>query len=270
MLRAILAALVGGLSLSACAQAPQSAAATAVTAAASPADAAAAEKNAREALKAINPELEVDYVGPAPFAGFREVVVTGQLVYVSDDGNYLMQGSVLDVANRMDAAQASVGLANYRKQLIDSIPHGERIVFAPPNPVYTISVFTDVECGYCRKLHEQIADYNKQGIAVEYLAYPRMGLGSEDHKKMIAVWCAADPKLAMTEAKAGHKLATGGKECTNPVSKEYDIGQRVGVNGTPAIFNAEGYQVGGYLPPEQLRAALDKLAAGRDAPAGAR
>jgi thiol:disulfide interchange protein DsbC len=116
-----------------------------------------------------------------------------------------------------------------------------------------------VECGYCRKLHNEIAQYNKQGIAVEYVAFPRMGLASEDFRKMEAVWCAKDRKKALTEAKNDHKVTAA--RCKNPVAMQYHLGQRAGLSGTPMILAEDGTLLGGYVPPAELRAALDKLAA---------
>ena len=262
----VIVALLGSSSLSACAQAPQPGVATAQPAAGKPAATPAAAKadsadgRARQALQTLNPQIQIDYIGASALPGFREAIVGGQVVLVSDDGRYLVQGQVLDIEQKQELTQGSPALARYRRGLLDSIKAGDRIVFSPANPKYTIDVFTDIECGYCRKLHSQIADYNKQGIAVEYLAWPRMGLGSQDHKDMISVWCAADRKKALTDAKQTGKVAA--RDCANPVTMEYNVGQRLGVNGTPAIFAPDGTQIGGYLPPAEMRAALDKLAAG--------
>ena len=249
MFRTAFTALLCALSLSACAQtaAPTATAANTVS---------EVDKRVSAALSKLEPNFKPDYIGAAPFPGFREVVVAGQVLYVSDDGRYLFQAQPFDLQNRQFAA--SEGLLAYRRSQLDSIPHADRIVFAPPNPKYTISVFTDIECGYCRKLHSEIGELNKRGIAVEYLAFPRMGLGSQDHKDMISVWCAADRKQALTAAKNGDGVPV--KDCKNPVTMEYNVGQRLGVNGTPAIFTSDGTQLGGYLPPDQLRAALEKRA----------
>ncbi|OMP37726.1 disulfide bond formation protein DsbC [Stenotrophomonas sp. KAs 5-3] len=203
--------------------------------------------------------IKVDYIGAAPFPGFREVVVSGQLLYVSDDGRYLFQSQPYDT--RAKGPANSEGLLGYRRDLLAKANHGDRIVFAAPNAKYTISVFTDIECGYCRKLHQDIAELNRNGISVEYLAFPRMGLGSKDYTDMISVWCAADRRQALTNAKRGGSVPA--KNCTNPVAMQYALGQQLGVNGTPAIFAPDGTQLGGYLPPAQLRAALEKLSAKR-------
>jgi thiol:disulfide interchange protein DsbC len=259
MLRIFAAALLGAISLSACAQtsAPaasqgQAARPAAGKAAAAPA-AGTPDANVRQALAGVAPDMAPEYVGAAPFPGFREVLLGGQVLYVSDDGRYLMQSQPFDLKERKPVASA--GLMAYRRELIASIPEQDRIVFAPPNTKHTITVFTDIECGYCRRMHQQIADYNRLGIAVEYVAFPRMGPASKDFSDMESVWCASDRKRALSEAKAGKPVQR--KQCTSPVAMQYDIGQRVGVNGTPAVFAADGTQLGGYVPPQQLLDVLE-------------
>ena len=260
-------ALLGAVSLSACAQTSPPSTAARPGAQATPAQAttrsAPGEARVREAMKKINPKVEIDQISAAPIAGFQEVIVGGQALYVSDDGKYLIDGALYDIATKTNLAEAS--MARLRSRLLETIPVSDRIVFAPPNPKYTVTVFTDVECGYCRKLHSQIADYNRQGIAVQYVAYPRMGLGSEDFRKMVAVWCAADPKKALTDAKNDRPVPY--RNCKNPVTMEYNLGQRVGLTGTPMILASDGTQLGGYIPPEQLRAELDRMAADGTRPA---
>lgn len=258
-------------SLSACAQTTTPAGAATEP----PATAAVAPKpgtpddRALAAIRSLNDKVTVDRIGAAPIPGFREVVVGGQVLYVSDDGRYLLQGSLYDVDRKKDLSQ--VGLAAVRRELLATVPKGDRIVFAPSNPKYTVSVFTDVECSYCRKLHQDIAEYNRRGIAIEYLAFPRMGVASEDFRKMEAVWCAPDRRKALTDAKNDRAVPV--RKCTSPVRMQYDIGQRAGLTGTPMIITAEGVQMPGYMPPDALRAALDQLAAeggGAPAPAGGR
>jgi thiol:disulfide interchange protein DsbC len=269
----LLLLLLGVASLSACAQSPAPAAPGEPAAdSAGPAPAVepgTPDERALAAIRSLNETIQVDRIAPAPLPGFREVVVGGQVLYVSDDGRYLLQGSLFDVAQKKDLSQA--GLIDVRRELLGKVPAQERIVFAPANPRYTVAVFTDVECGYCRKLHKEVAEYNRQGIAIEYLAFPRMGPASEDFRKMEAVWCSTDRRKAMTAAKNDRPVPV--KRCDNPVSRHYQLGQRVGLTGTPMIITAEGVQMPGYMPPQALRAALDKLAAEGEAgagPAGAR
>ena len=253
-------ALFGAFSLSACAQSnsPAETASAPTTPAvtagenASPGTPAA---NARNAILAINPRVSIESISDAPLPAFQEVIVAGQVLYVSNDGRYVMQGSLFDAEQKRDLSQA--GLSLLRKRLLSEVPEDQRIIFAPANPTYTVSVFTDVECGYCRRLHEEIAEYNKRGIAIEYLAYPRMGPGSEDFRLMESVWCASDRKQALTDAKTGQRVPA--KTCDNPVGAHYALGQRAGLTGTPMIVAEDGTQMPGYMPPDALLSALQRL-----------
>lgn len=215
-------------------------------------------ERARNAILKVNPQVQIDQITDSALPGFQEAIVGGQVVYVSDDGRYLLQGTAYDIDHKRNLGEDT--MAQLRRKLMTSMPVAQRIVFAPANPKYTVTVFTDVECGYCRKLHSQIADYNREGIAVEYVAFPRMGLGSEDYRKMVAVWCAADPRRALTDAKNDRPVPY--RNCKNPVAMQYTLGQRMGLTGTPMILAEDGTQLGGYVPPQQLREELDKMATG--------
>lgn len=216
------------------------------------------EAMVRAALKSLNPKIEADRIGPAPMPGFQEAIVAGQVLYFSDDGRYMLQGSLYDMRAKKDLSQ--IGLSELRREELEKVPATDRIVFAPAGvPKHTVSVFTDIECGYCRKLHSEMAAYNKLGISVQYLAFPRAGLGSPDALAMESVWCSDDRRKAMTDAKNGRPVPP--KRCDNPVNMQYSLGQRIGLQGTPMIINSEGVALPGYLPPNQLLEALDKLAA---------
>lgn len=267
-MKTLLFAVLGAMSLSACAQAPDpqgkgGPGAASAGATAKPAAAAAGTPEARavEAVRALSPQATVERVVAAPIPGFREVVVGGQVAYASDDGRYLFVpgqgGSLFDVATRTNLTEAS--LATQRKALLQSIPVSERIVFAPPNPKHRIAVFTDVSCGYCQKMHSEIAEYNGQGIAVEYMAFPRMGVGSPDYATMVSIWCAPDRRKALTDAKQGKRVPP--RTCKTTVNQQYDVGQRAGLTGTPMIIAEDGTQIGGYMPAARLRQALDEIAA---------
>ncbi|HZH44619.1 MAG TPA: DsbC family protein [Lysobacter sp.] len=266
-------ALLGLVSITACAQAPQgdagSAGAQAATAQqqaaparpAAPAPAAnTPEGRALAALRTLDPNVAPDRIGAAPLPGFREAIVAGQAIYISDDGRYLFipgtNGALFDTVAQKNLSEAA--LAGLRMELLKEIPKSERIVFAPANPRHTVTVFTDISCGFCRKFHEQIGEYNRQGIAVEYLAFPRMGLGSQDYHTMVSVWCAPDRRRALTDAKSDRPVPR--RACKTTVNQQHALGLRVGLTGTPMILAADGTQLGGYVPPEQLRQRLDKLA----------
>ena len=214
------------------------------------------EARVRDVLRKLNPQIKVDSIAAAPMAGFREVVAGGQVVYVSDDGKYLLQGGLLDIQNRKDLSEAA--LAKVRADVLKTLPVSDRIVFAPAGtPKHKVVVLTDVECGYCRKFHSEIAEYTKRGIEVEYMAFPRAGLGSDDYRKMVAVWCADDRKKALTDAKNDRPVPA--KTCTTPVDMQYNAGLRMGLTGTPMILTETGDLVGGYLPPDALLQRMEFL-----------
>jgi thiol:disulfide interchange protein DsbC len=124
---------------------------------------------------------------------------------------------------------------------------------------HTITVFTDVGCGYCRKLHSEVKQLTDLGIKVRYLAYPRAGPNTDDWRKMEAVWCSKDRNSAITEAKAGRDVKSA--NCSAPIAKQFKLGEQMGVRGTPAIFTASGDYIGGYLTPGQMLKELDKVQA---------
>ena len=241
-------------------QQPESTKKTATTPPGSDHNAASGETSAkydhiREVFSTIAPGVTVDYIGPAQFPGFSEVVVGGHVFYVTNDAHYLFEAQPFDLQKK--SFSAGKGLLGFRSEQLAKIPASERIIFSPAHPKYTVTIFTDITCGYCRKLHSQINEYNAQGIRIEYVAFPRMGLGTKDYHDMVQVWCSKDRNQALTDAKLDLPLK-GPTDCTNPVAKEYGIGLRIGVNGTPAIFTDDGSQIGGYLTPEQMRAVLDQ------------
>jgi thiol:disulfide interchange protein DsbC len=210
---------------------------------------------ARKALQELVPQAKLDAIESAPLPGYRQIIVGSQMVYVSDDGKYLLQGTLYDTQNKRDLTGARLAIDHKKK--VDAVPLSKRIVFAPDKPKYKITVFTDLDCGYCRKLHSQIAEYNKRGIEVDYLFFPRTGLNTPSFDKAVSVWCAADRKAAFTAAKAGKNPAPA--KCDNPVAEEYQLGTQVGVEGTPTIFAPDGTKIGGYLPPAEMESKLQNL-----------
>ena len=222
-----------------------------------------AEARVREALRSLAPGLAVERIGKAPIAGFHEGIAGGQVVYVSDDGKYLLQGNLLDIGARRDLSEDA--MAALRRQILAKLPEQDRIVFAPAGkPKHKVVVLTDIECGYCRKFHQDIARYTGLGIEVEYLAFPRAGLGSPDYRKMVAVWCAKDRRKALTDAKNDRPVPMASCART-PVDMQYRAGQRMGLTGTPMILSEDGHMLGGYLPPEALLERLDALEPGSGA-----
>ncbi len=217
--------------------------------------ASADEAAVEGAIKSLVPNAKIDSIAESQVPNFYQVVLQGQVLYISADGKFLLQGSVFDIANKVDLTENA--RADIRRSALAAVGKDQRIIFPAKDPKYTVTVFTDIDCGYCRKLHSEIADYNNRGISVEYLFFPRAGIGSDSYDKAVSVWCAADRNAAMTLAKTGAEPEK--KTCDNPVAHDYELGQKIAVTGTPAVFTAEGVQLGGYLPPDQM---LARLAAG--------
>jgi len=232
------------------------------TACAAPDNAASPEAVVRKAVQSFAPGIVIDSIrpAPAPMTGFYQVIASGQLVYVSVDGKFMVNGDVVDLTRKKNVNDS--GWADFRKTELAKVPASDRIVFAPANPKYRVTVFTDVNCGYCRKLHEHMADFNKAGIAIEYVAWPREGVVSEagrttaTYNEMVSVWCASDRKAAFTAAKQGKTPKA--TNCPNPVKDQFDLGVKLGVTGTPTIIAEDGSMLGGYVTPEQLLKLLNK------------
>ena len=186
-----------------------------------------------------------------------EVRFGSEIVYITGSGQHLLQGRLIDLESREDLTEKS--RAKVRLKVLQDIDPSEEIVFAPEDPVHELTVFTDIDCGYCRKLHNEIETYMDQGIAVRYMMFPRSGPETPSFDKAISVWCADDKQAALTDAKAGNEPEP--LQCENPVRSQYDTGVSIGVTGTPALFTESGVHIPGYVPAEQLRARLDALAA---------
>jgi thiol:disulfide interchange protein DsbC len=263
MTRFLAFAALCSLSLSACAQqaAPDAGQKITIGPKAAPETVYASgtpEARVSAVLRELNPDIKVESINAAPVPGFREVIATGQVVYISDDGKYLFQGGLMDVAKRKDLAEAA--MAKLRVDILKTLPIEDRIVFAPAGkPKHTVVVLTDIECGYCRKFHTEIAEYTKRGIEVEYMAFPRAGLASADYRSMVSVWCAPDRQKALTDAKNGRAVPS--RTCgRTPVDMQYRAGLRMGLAGTPMILNSDGELLGGYLPPDALLQRLEAKA----------
>ena len=214
-----------------------------------------------ERIRTLAPNAESIAISETPIEGILQVQINGDIVYTSADGKYMFQGRIIDIDTREDLTEASN--AGLRKERMGDIDPAGQISFSPEDPVYDLTVFTDIDCGYCRKLHAQVEEYNKQGIAIHYMSFPRAGIGSQSYEKAVSVWCAEDPQLAMTQAKLGSDPDP--EQCENPVEEQYKLGVDLGVTGTPALLTSSGQLIPGYVPPDQLRSRLDSMAAAQAA-----
>jgi thiol:disulfide interchange protein DsbC len=206
------------------------------------------EAAVRAGIGKLLPDVKPDSVAASPVPGLYEVVMGPRLFYVSEDGRYLIQGNVIDIQSRENITEAK--LATAKKAAMEQMGEDKMVIFGPEKPEHTITVFTDIDCGYCRKLHSEIEDYNKEGISVRYLFFPRAGVGSPSYEKAVSVWCADDRKQALTDSKAGKAVET--KTCDNPVQDHMLLGQAMGVTGTPAVVLEDGEMLPGYVPAKRM------------------
>lgn len=226
-------------------------AALALTVAAPLAQAADAEQAIRKTLNTLQPDLKVESVSASPLKGLHQVQLEGgRVLYMSEDGQYLMQGYLYQMRDgqMVNLTEQAENVAVARQ--LNALPRNEMVIFAPKNPKAHITVFTDTDCGYCQLLHKEVAELNRQGVEVRYVAYPRAGVGSSTYNDLVSVWCAKNPQDAMNQAKARKKVPAA--TCENPVAKQFELGQRIGVQGTPAIFLANGQLIPGYQPADKL------------------
>jgi thiol:disulfide interchange protein DsbC len=213
--------------------------------------------NAEAQLRVLAPNATSIALSETPIDGLLQAQVNNEILYVSTDGVYLLQGSLFEIETRTNLTDEAKSLI--RKDIIAEIDYSEQIVFSPDDPKYQLLVFTDIDCGYCRKLHSQIDEYMAEGIAIHYMAYPRAGVASHSYDKFVSVYCADDPKDALTLAKGGSEPDP--LQCENPVDEQYELGRQIGVSGTPALLTSDGTMIPGYMPPEKLRQRLEAIEA---------
>jgi thiol:disulfide interchange protein DsbC len=194
-------------------------------------------------------DIKPEDVRPSPIDGLYVVQSGAEVGYVSEDGRFYVDGDVFDMTSKHNLTE------DLRKQgrlvLLASIKDADAIVFSPAGPVrHTLTVFTDVDCQYCRRMHQEIAEFNRLGFRVRYLMYPRSGPDTEAWRKAESVWCSADRKEALTRAKRGEALKA--PTCETPVAAQYELGRKLGIHGTPGIFTDTGEYLAGYMPPANM------------------
>ena len=205
-----------------------------------------------ERLLELSPRMQVERVISLEALGIYAIEISGgRTIYGMEDGIHFFTGNLFrfdgDITNLSELRQNTK-----RKQLMNAISDKDTIAFGDGQgeSLETINVFTDVDCGYCRKLHSEIAEINALGIRVRYLAYPRGGIGSEGYEKLVTAWCAKDPQATLTNLKSGRTMKMS--NCESPVKDQYFLGQQIGISGTPAIITSDGRLFPGYLPAGEL------------------
>jgi thiol:disulfide interchange protein DsbC len=251
------------LPLMACAQdGAQQKAAAAKPAAAPVTSASASAADPRIALAAKIPGATADDLRATPVPGIYELTHGTDISYITADAAYVFAGDLYKITKDGDFPNLSEDRRrDKRLALMAKVPESQMLVFGPANAKHTVTVFTDVDCTYCRQLHSQIADYNRLGVRVRYMFYPRTGPETESWYKAEAVWCSTDRKATFTRAKQGKKVDLK-KACPgSPVAREYELGRDIGLTGTPGIVLESGELIPGYLSPPDMLAHLDEAAA---------
>jgi thiol:disulfide interchange protein DsbC len=220
-------------------------------------DADMAEIN--KALQVLAPGVKPDSITPSSIPGMYEVMLGADVVYISKNGRYLLQGDLLDLQTKKNLTEGK--RAAGRLKLVNSMREDKMIVFAPAKVKHTITVFTDIDCPYCRKMHAEMSAYNQLGIKVRYMLYPRAGVNSESYEKAVSVWCAKDRKTALTTAKATGTITK--KTCENPVREHMALADSMGVSGTPTLVLEDGRTLPGYVPAQRLSRLLDDAGANK-------
>lgn len=220
--------------------------------------ASADEAKIREAVKTVKETAVIKSIRDVPNTGLKEVIADSTVIYMDPDGQYLFFGTLLDLKNKKNMTEDAQSIA--RVTSLQSIPESEKIVLKAPNEQFRVTVFTDVSCHYCQLLHQNEKAYLDRGITLEYVAFPRGGTASPAYATMRQVWCSKDRAAAYKTAIEGGTL-TQAADCKDPVSRHYDIGDQMAIEGTPAIFAPSGKQLGGFLPPDQMEAKLKEIRA---------
>ncbi|MES9906108.1 MAG: DsbC family protein [Sedimenticola sp.] len=213
-----------------------------------------ASERIRQSMMLLLSGVEPDSVAVTPIPGLYEVVIGTRIVYLSEDGRYLIEGSITDLESRQSLTDPRVRAA--RLDAVRKIGERNMLVYPAQAQRHRVTVFTDIDSGHGRKMHRDIADYTALGIELRYLFFPRAGVKSASYRKAVSIWCADDRKIAMAAAATGKKPPE--KECENPVLSHMRLGEMMGVTGTPVLLLESGEMIPAYIPAEELARILDR------------
>ncbi|MBI3187313.1 MAG: DsbC family protein [Gammaproteobacteria bacterium] len=211
-------------------------------------------KALKDALVAQLPAAKNAVIKPTPVAGLYEVSDGGQVMYMTKDPRYMINGDLFDLKTRKNLTETARG--GERTRELNKLGESNMLVYKPKGETkHTITVFTDIYCPYCRKMHAEMDGYLAAGIKVRYLFLPFKG--EKSFEDSVSVWCAKDRNKAMDKAKAGETIEA--KTCVNPIAQQQAVGMKLGINGTPAIILEDGELLPGYVPADKLAAQLNAV-----------
>lgn len=200
-------------------------------------------------LNKIIPNAPQTQIEPSVVSGLYEVSVGPMVIYMTADGQYVFNGSLINLETRENLTDTAKSEA--RKKAMNKVAVDSMIVYpAKGDEKHHITVFTDIDCPYCHKMHKEIPALNEAGITVRYLSYPRAGMGSPSYNKAVSVWCSEKPAEQMNLAMKGQSVPP--KSCKNPVAEHMQQAQVFGVNGTPNIILDNGAMLPGYVPAKEV------------------
>lgn len=210
----------------------------------------------RASIARINPDTTVEAVAPTPVDGLYAVSLDGTVVYMTGDGRYLFQGELIDLQTRRSLTEDI--RREGRAERLAALPESRMVIYEPEGTArHEVTVFTDIDCPYCRRMHAELDGYLERGIRIRYLLMPRAGKPSESYDKAVAAWCADDPRAALTRAKRGERLDR--RQCDHPVDEHMALAEAFNVRGTPSLILADGTMLSGYRPPADLAEILAGL-----------
>jgi len=215
----------------------------------------------RDNIAKLLPDATVENIVPSPIPGLYQITANHMVFYATEDGHYVFHGHLLDLSGIKPLSLTEVALKDIRKKIIDQIDPKTMIIYSPPKPKHTVTVFTDIDCGYCRRFHQEVPTLNTADIAVRYVSFPRAGTASASFKKAVDVWCSNDPQTALTQAKSNQKYETN-TQCDKQdaiIKKHMEIVSTLMITGTPSIFLEDGTQIPGYLPANELIEQVNQL-----------
>jgi thiol:disulfide interchange protein DsbC len=216
----------------------------------------------RASVKALNPQASVSSIKNSAIAGVKEVLVGNEVLYFSQDGKHVIQGTLFEAATRRNLTDATLAVG--RVAALKQVPSKDMIVFPATVPKrYTVKIVSDIDCGVCRKMHSELAQFSAAGIEIQYLIMPRSGPAGDSARKAIAVYCSANPQKALTDAKSG--IDPGNASCPNPINRNIALAQVLGINATPTLVFSDGGVMPGYLPVPAMLAELERRANGAKA-----
>lgn len=210
------------------------------------------EQIAKQTFNAINAQYTVDSVSQSELKSlYRVETAQGLTAYMDATGEFLVTGKLLQIKNGEVVNLTEKASEGKRQALLAKLDPDAMIIFPATGATKAhITVFTDIDCGFCRKLHLEVPALNAAGVEVRYMGFPRAGVGSRSYQKLVTAWCSANQAEALTTFKKGGQVPAA--TCENPIAEQYQTGQRLGVNGTPAIFLESGELIPGYRPAENL------------------